>query len=328
MPACCQSNPARRQFAAMLLTLALFAAFLTPRAAAAEKDSPPRLSADPAFKQLSSGLGRGVNLGNALEAPREGEWGVTLKAEYFTKIKQAGFDSVRIPVRWSNHAGHAAPYAIDAKFFARVDWAVGQALKNRLIPVLNMHHYEEIFQDPDGHRAPLPGPLAADFRALPVVSAGPGFRVAERAARQAESPTSGTPCLAKAIRDRAPHQSHPRDRCRPDRLEQHQRPRPSGTARKRSPPDRHGPLLQPLPLHAPGRRLGRAGVQSLARHPLERHARRAEGRSQGLGQGDRVGRRASPADCTWASSAATTRPTWSRGPAGRGSSPNRPWSGR
>ena len=108
--------------------------------------------ADPFFKQLKAGMGRGVNLGNALEAPNEGEWGVTLKEEYFTKIKQAGFDSVRIPVRWSNHAGQSAPYAIDAKFLARVDWAVGQALKNRLIPVLNMHHYEEIFQDPDGHR--------------------------------------------------------------------------------------------------------------------------------------------------------------------------------
>jgi len=108
--------------------------------------------ADPIFKQLKAGMGRGVNLGNALDAPNEGEWGVTLKEEYFAKIKQAGFDSVRIPVRWSNHAGHAAPYAIDTKFLARVDWAIGQALKNRLIPVLNMHHYEEIFQDPDGHR--------------------------------------------------------------------------------------------------------------------------------------------------------------------------------
>ena len=96
-------------------------------------------------------MGRGVNL-SALEAPNEGQWGVTLKEEYFRKIQQAGFDSVRIPVRWSNHAGQSAPYAIDAKFLARIDWAVGQALKNRLIPVLNMHHYEEIFQDPDGQR--------------------------------------------------------------------------------------------------------------------------------------------------------------------------------
>src|SRR5262245_33275220 len=28
-------------------------------------------------------LGRGINIGNALEAPKEGEWGVLLTAEYF-----------------------------------------------------------------------------------------------------------------------------------------------------------------------------------------------------------------------------------------------------
>src|SRR5947207_511543 len=57
-------------------------------------------------------LGRGINFGNALEAPSEGEWGMELKAEYFAAVRQAGFDSVRIPVRWSAHAGAAPPYAL------------------------------------------------------------------------------------------------------------------------------------------------------------------------------------------------------------------------
>ena len=184
------------------------------------------LVADPFFKQLKADMGRGVNLGNALDAPNEGEWGVTLKEEYFSKIKQAGFDSVRIPVRWSNHAGHAAPYAIDAKFFARVDWAVGQALKNRLIPVLNMHHYEEIFQDPDGHRRRYLALWQQICRALPVVSAGPGVRVAERTERQADL-RQVEPDAGRGDPDRAAHQSHARDRGRSDRLEQHQRPRPA-----------------------------------------------------------------------------------------------------
>src|SRR5262245_45593506 len=50
-------------------------------------------------------LGRGMNLGNALEAPQEGEWGVRLRAEYFSAIKKAGFTTIRLPVRWSAHAG-------------------------------------------------------------------------------------------------------------------------------------------------------------------------------------------------------------------------------
>ncbi len=104
-----------------------------------------------AFEQ-NKRLGRGVNLGNALEAPKEGEWGVTLQEEYFNLIQSAGFDSVRIPIRWSTHASQASPYTIEAAFFERVDWAVDQSIQNNLQVVINMHHYEEIFTDPAEHQ--------------------------------------------------------------------------------------------------------------------------------------------------------------------------------
>jgi aryl-phospho-beta-D-glucosidase BglC (GH1 family) len=119
------------------------------RAVCFDRADMQKIFADPFFKQLKPAFGRGVNLGNALEAPNEGDWGVVLKEEYFEKIASAGFDSVRIPVRWSAHAGKSPPYTIDAKFFDRVDWAVNQALRRHLIPIVNMHHYEEIFTDPD-----------------------------------------------------------------------------------------------------------------------------------------------------------------------------------
>ena len=48
-------------------------------------------------------LGSGINLGNGLDAPHEGEWGVTLQADYFKSIKAAGFSHVRLPVRWETH---------------------------------------------------------------------------------------------------------------------------------------------------------------------------------------------------------------------------------
>jgi endoglucanase len=130
----------------------------------------PSVFDDPFFKSLEPAYGRGVNLGNALEAPREGAWGVVLQEEYFDKIKQAGFDSVRIPVRWSAHAEKSPPYRIDPKFFERVDWAVRQALDRRLLVVLNMHHYDEIFKDPDGHRErflAIWGQIAERYKGLP-----------------------------------------------------------------------------------------------------------------------------------------------------------------
>ncbi len=97
-------------------------------------------------------LGRGVNLGNALEAPNEGDWGLMIEPRFFYTIKNAGFQSVRIPVRWSTHAGNAAPYAIHPAFFSRIDEVVAQALNQGLTVVLNIHHYEELIATPAGHK--------------------------------------------------------------------------------------------------------------------------------------------------------------------------------
>ncbi|MEA3346075.1 MAG: hypothetical protein U9Q78_07540 [Chloroflexota bacterium] len=42
--------------------------------------------------QQNARLGGGVNLGNALEAPEEGKWRVTLEKEYFQPTAEAGFE--------------------------------------------------------------------------------------------------------------------------------------------------------------------------------------------------------------------------------------------
>jgi endoglucanase len=101
---------------------------------------------------VNTKLGRGMNLGNALEAPNEGDWSVVLQSEYFDLIKSAGFSSVRIPIRWSTHAAADSPYTISRSFFDRVDWAIGQAFAQKLPVVINIHHYEEIMQTPAGHK--------------------------------------------------------------------------------------------------------------------------------------------------------------------------------
>jgi len=106
----------------------------------------------PVIRAPTSHLGRGINLGNKLEAPSEGEWGAPVEAWMLTTIKQGGFATVRIPTRWSAHAAASPPYAIDAAFLDRVTWVVHQALSAGLMVVLNIHHYEEIFGDPHGQR--------------------------------------------------------------------------------------------------------------------------------------------------------------------------------
>jgi endoglucanase len=114
-------------------------------------------TAEPPADAANKALGRGINLGNALEAPKEGEWGLKLEAHYFQQIKAAHFDTVRVPVRWSAHAVEDAPYTIDSDFFKRIDWVLDQCEANKLNAVLNVHHYDALDNDPDRHAARLLG---------------------------------------------------------------------------------------------------------------------------------------------------------------------------
>ena len=106
----------------------------------------------PNAQEINTQIGRGINLGNALEAPNEGDWGVVLQPGYFTTIAKAGFNSVRIPIRWSAHAQTNDGYTIDRTFFSRVDWAVAQAKKNNLTAIINIHHYEELYSQPQNQK--------------------------------------------------------------------------------------------------------------------------------------------------------------------------------
>ncbi len=114
--------------------------------------------------EANQALGRGINFGNSLEAPREGDWGAGLDEEYFRIIADAGFDHVRLPVSWAAYADTEAPYTIPdgvdpnitgqpyTNIWERVDWAIDQAEANDLMIIVNMHHYDEAHLDPLGHR--------------------------------------------------------------------------------------------------------------------------------------------------------------------------------
>lgn len=102
--------------------------------------------------EMNKRLGMGINLGNLFEAPSIGEWGVEPDSAYFRDIKNKGFASLRLPVRWSTHAMTASPYTIDKDFMDTIKWAVNLALKNGLPVIINIHHYEEMMTDPAANK--------------------------------------------------------------------------------------------------------------------------------------------------------------------------------
>ena len=93
-------------------------------------------------------MGPGVNFGNMMEPPQEGDWGLKVEQTYITAAWQAGFRTIRLPVRWSNHAEPAFPYTIDPVFMARVESVVDAMLAQGFHVVLNMHHHRQLDGDP------------------------------------------------------------------------------------------------------------------------------------------------------------------------------------
>lgn len=96
--------------------------------------------------QFAERLGIGWNMGNHFDAHNNGVSGETFwgnpKATQatFTKVKAAGFNTVRIPVTWVGHIGEAPDYKIDEAWLDRVAEVVGYAEAAGLNAIVNMHH--------------------------------------------------------------------------------------------------------------------------------------------------------------------------------------------
>ena len=100
-------------------------------------------------RAVNQRLGRGINLGNSWDSQGSGAnpdcgWGNCIKDEDFQIIKAAGFNSVRIPVRWSHDASIVTPYTIDDVRLAGVREDIQIALGLGLAVVVNFHHYTDM----------------------------------------------------------------------------------------------------------------------------------------------------------------------------------------
>lgn len=101
---------------------------------------------------INDKLGRGINFGNMFESDRNGDGlGPAIYPYYFKEIADKGFHHIRVPIKWSSYAMTEAPYTIEPEFIDTIKTVVELALKHNLMIMINMHHYNEIFDDPDGH---------------------------------------------------------------------------------------------------------------------------------------------------------------------------------
>lgn len=104
--------------------------------------------------EVNNRLGRGINMGNAFEAPSETAWSNPWKPEYWRIISELGFTHVRVPIRWepADRSMAAAPYTIYPVFLNRIKQVVDTALKYNLHVILNMHHHDALIANPAGQK--------------------------------------------------------------------------------------------------------------------------------------------------------------------------------
>jgi endoglucanase len=131
---------------AVLLALAASLSGMTPSARAADG---PKATPD-AFEQ-NKRLGRGVNV-IGYDPMWRNRSAARFKAEHFKKIKEAGFDSVRINLHPFRDAKADKEHRIDKAWFDTLDWAVEQALASRLVVILDFHEFTQMGEDPAGNR--------------------------------------------------------------------------------------------------------------------------------------------------------------------------------
>ena len=108
--------------------------------------------------EIVEAMGRGVNLGNTLSAPVEGNWAPTVYEQYFIDVSEAGFSNVRIPVDfygsrttgntsvWSSLAntsnqydGSVADFIVSSNYLDRVETVIDWSLNQGLYTVLDFH---------------------------------------------------------------------------------------------------------------------------------------------------------------------------------------------
>ncbi len=94
-------------------------------------------------------VGPCINIGNTLEVGKKvtlGSQAVT--AADFRRIRAAGFETVRLPVRWDDRSQSEAAYTIDPAWMDQVNRTVDEALAAGLKVILNSHHFNPIYENP------------------------------------------------------------------------------------------------------------------------------------------------------------------------------------
>jgi endoglucanase len=111
----------------------------------------------PPPQPVLNSMSPGWNLGNSFDAtPNETSWGNPTPNQTLIKaVHAAGFNTLRIPVTWTNHLGGGPSYTIDSAWMAKVTQTAQWAIDAGMYVFVNTHH------DADGQWITFPETASA-----------------------------------------------------------------------------------------------------------------------------------------------------------------------
>jgi aryl-phospho-beta-D-glucosidase BglC (GH1 family) len=91
--------------------------------------------------ELAAKMKMGINFGNTMESPEEGNWQTSVLTESYVKfVKEKGFNAVRIPCNWVwSHLSDPDKMKIDPAWLSRVHQVVQWCVENDMYVILNSH---------------------------------------------------------------------------------------------------------------------------------------------------------------------------------------------
>ena len=109
-------------------------------------------------QQMVNKMGRGINIGNVLSAPVEGNWAAPVTEAYLQDIASVGFTNVRIPTDFlgnrtsgdtsvyskaagtvASYTGTPSDYVVSSTYLDRIEEVMTWALDNNLVVILDFH---------------------------------------------------------------------------------------------------------------------------------------------------------------------------------------------
>lgn len=139
-----------KRLLSLALALVMILCVFTACGAPAPKEPGEHNDLEISYTSISSSelvkeMGIGWNLGNTMDAPDgENAWGQpTTTPEMINKIKELGFNTIRIPVSWGKHTDEE--FNIDPEWIRRVQDIVDYAMDNDMYVIINSHHDNDFY---------------------------------------------------------------------------------------------------------------------------------------------------------------------------------------